>query len=158
MTRAEISQIFPEASAEQIDRIMAINGSDINGIRGELTAVNGQFAEAERRIAELEAADQSAALQEAQANVSQLQSELDALRAADRVRQIRETVAAAHKVPVNLLTGETEEACTEQAKNILAFAKPGSYPNVQDGGSPAGGNGGTAREQFAKWAEQTMNQ
>ena len=35
-------------------------------------------------------------------------------------------------MPVDLIQGETEEECTEQAKKIAKFAKPG-YPNVRDG-------------------------
>ena len=42
-----------------------------------------------------------------------------------------------------------------QADAILAFAKPGSYPAVPDGGEPTGGSGAAkTRDSFAGWFEQ----
>lgn len=61
-------------------------------------------------------------------------AELDALNAANAQRDMRARVAAATGVPVELLTGDTEEACTAQAQAALKFAKPvNSYPDVRDG-------------------------
>lgn len=62
-------------------------------------------------------------------------AELDALNAANTQRDMRARVAASTGVPVVLLTGDTEEACTAQAQAALKFAKakqPG-YPDVRDG-------------------------
>ena len=57
--------------------------------------------------------------------------------AANAQRDMRARVAAATGVPVELLTGDTEEACTAQAQAALKFAKPvNSYPDVRDGGDP----------------------
>lgn len=66
-----------------------------------------------------------------------VQAQLDALNAANAQRDMRARVAAATGVPVELLTGDTEEACTAQAKAIKQFAEqdPG-YPCVWDGGDP----------------------
>ena len=64
-------------------------------------------------------------------------AELNALNAANAQRDMRARVAAATGVPVELLTGDTEEACTAQAQAALKFAKPvNSYPDVRDGGDP----------------------
>lgn len=57
-----------------------------------------------------------------------LQAQLDSRNRADMLAR----VSAATGVPVDLIQGETEEECTEQAKKIAKFAKPG-YPNVRDG-------------------------
>lgn len=44
-------------------------------------------------------------------------------------------VSAATGVPVELLTADTEEACTAQAQAIAAYAKPvNRYPVIHDGG------------------------
>lgn len=66
-------------------------------------------------------------------------AQLDALNSANARRDMIARVAAATGCPAELLTGDTEEACTAQAQTITAFAKtqqPAGYPNVKDGGSP----------------------
>ena len=63
-------------------------------------------------------------------------AELDALNAANTQRDMRARVAASTGVPVELLTADTEEACTAQAQAALKFAKkePG-YPIVKCAGN-----------------------
>ena len=80
-------------------------------------------------------------------------AQLDALNAANAQRDMKARVSAATGVPVELLTADTEEACTAQAQAILKFAKPG-YPNVRDGGDPHHTPTGSTRQQFADWFEQ----
>ena len=66
-------------------------------------------------------------------------AQLDALNSANARRDMIARVAAATGCPAELLTGDTEEACTAQAQAITAFAKsqqPAGYPNVRDGGAP----------------------
>lgn len=66
-------------------------------------------------------------------------AQLDALNSANARRDMLARVAAATGCPAELLTGDTEEACTAQAQAITAFAKtqqPAGYPSVKDGGSP----------------------
>lgn len=66
-------------------------------------------------------------------------AQLDALNSANARRDMIARVAAATGCPAELLTGDTEEACTAQAQAITAFAKtqqPAGYPNVRDGGTP----------------------
>lgn len=66
-------------------------------------------------------------------------AQLDALNSANARRDMIARVAAATGCPAELLTGDTEEACTAQAQAITAFAKtqqPAGYPSVKDGGSP----------------------
>lgn len=73
-------------------------------------------------------------LQKATDRAEKLQKELNDIKHAESVRTIRSKVAEEKGVPANLLTADTEEACTEQADAILAFANPSGYPNVRDGG------------------------
>lgn len=90
-------------------------------------------------------------LQKAQEKASAYKEELDRMKKAESVRSVREKVAKDTGVPVSLLSGETEEACTEQAQAILAFAKPTGYPSVKDGGEVTRHTKGTAQESFAEW-------
>ncbi len=89
------------------------------------------------------------------AELDNLRAEVEQLKTAAAVRDIRDKVAGEKSVPVKLLTGSTEAECTAQADAILAFAaqqqgKP--YPAVPDGGEVGkNGSGGTTRDQFAEW-------
>lgn len=60
-----------------------------------------------------------------------LEAELNKLKKADTVRQVREKVAKDTSVPAELLTGEDEESCKKQAEAILKFAKPKTYPGTR---------------------------
>lgn len=63
-----------------------------------------------------------------------LQQQLDTLEADTARRAMKKKVADATGVPEALLTGDTEESCTEQAHEIMQFAAP-SYPAIPDGGT-----------------------
>ena len=148
MQRSEISNIFPEATKEQVEAIMALHGSSTTELRGQLETANAELETLRN------APDRAAELETANSTIQSLQAELDGLKKADGVRQMRDKVAAAKKVPASLLTGETEEACTAQAEAILAFANPG-YPAVQDGGEATGSKGLSTREQFESWVKDS---
>ena len=45
MKRTDITDIFPEATKEQIDKLMALNGADINGAKSELETLRQQLTE-----------------------------------------------------------------------------------------------------------------
>ena len=82
-----------------------------------------------------------------------VQAQLDELNRAAARKEMLARVTAATGCPAELLTEETEEACTAQAQAILKFAKPG-YPNVRDGGDPHHTPTCSTRQQFADWFEQ----
>lgn len=67
------------------------------------------------------------------AKADTLQQQLDSLTADSARNAMKQKVSGKTGVPVDLLTGETEEACTAQAQAIRAYANP--YPNVKDGGT-----------------------
>lgn len=105
---------------------------------------------------ELEEANKSE-LDKAHERVSTLETELNAMKKAEEVRQIREKVAKEMSIPaqsMSLITGETEEACKEQAKAILSIAVPSSYPQIPDGGELQNVNKGTARDLFKDYMSQ----
>lgn len=147
MKRTDITELFPDATDEQIDRILNLNGSDINAARGSMNDLQGQLATAQNRVTELEKRPTAE-------DLAALQTELDGLRAANALRDMREKVAGEKNVPASLLTGDTEDACTAQADAILNFAKaqPG-YPPVRDGGEPGTPPKLAPRDRFAAWAE-----
>lgn len=101
------------------------------------------------RLDELEEASKTE-LQKATDRAEKLQKELEGMKHAESIRNIRTKVAEESGVPANLLTGETEEACKEQAEAIKAYATP-KYPNVKDGGEPSHSGKRATRDQFAEW-------
>ena len=106
---------------------------------------------------ELDEANKSE-LQKAVERGNALQTELDALKSANAIRDIRSQVAEETGVPVSLLTADTEEGCKAQAQAILEYAKPNSYPAVRDGGEVTRNIGKpTTRQQFAEWMDKAFN-
>lgn len=146
MKRTDITDLWPEAPKEAIDKLMAINGADVNASKAEIEDLKQKLA----------AAANSDELQKAQQQAAQLQSELDSMKAAETIRLTREKVAGEKKVPAHLLTGETEEACAKQADEILAFAQPSGYPQIRDGGDPRNPPAPTTRQKFADWAKDNL--
>lgn len=117
------------------------------------------FSELKEKAAkfdELEAASKTE-LQKATEKAEKLEKELNALKKSEEVRAIRAKVAKEEGIPENLLTGETEEACAEQAKAIKAFANPNSYPVLKDGGEVQNVVKGSTKQQFADWANRAFN-
>jgi hypothetical protein len=103
------------------------------------------------RFDEIEEASKTE-LQKATERAKKLQSELDQMKRADEIRTVREKVANEYGVPINLLSGESEEICTEQAKAILEFKQSTPYPQIKDGGEIQNTVKGSTRQQFADWA------
>lgn len=157
MKRTDISDLFPDATKEQIDKLMSINGADINSAKGELDGLKGQLAEAQNTITQLQqGSGQSDQLAAANKAIEDLQKQLKGMQDAESLRQIRDKVAEAKKVPASLLTGETEEACAAQADSILAFAQGHGYPVVPDNGEASHNPAPQARDKFAEWAKENL--
>ena len=154
MKRTDITELFPEATAEQIDKLMDLNGQDINKAKGELDAIKGQLTAAQEEISKIKAKPDS--VEEITAKANALQAELDSMKRAEELRTMRAKVSSEHIVPAELLTGETEEACAEQAKAILAFAKPSGYPSLRDGGELHHVPDSKTRDKFAEWAKDNL--
>lgn len=150
MKRADITELFPEASKEAIDKIMSINGADVNAAKQELDGLRQQLAELQKN------APGTAELEKAQQQISQLTTELNGMKQAETVRLMRDKVAIEKKVPAHLLTGETEEACAAQADQILAFASQTSYPQIRDGGEINKPQQLSTRDKFADWAKDNL--
>lgn len=111
------------------------------------------------KLDELEEANKSE-LQKATERANELESKLAGLEKQNEIRSIREKVAKESGIPasaLSLLTGETEEACMEQAKAIMSIATPNGYPSIPDGGEIQHINKGSARDDFKEWANQANN-
>lgn len=146
MKRTDITELFPDAPKESIDKLMGINGADVNAAKAELDSLRQQLA----------AAQNGEDLQKAQQQIAQLQKDLDGMKAAETLRGIREKVAGEKKVPAHLLTGETEEDCVKQADSILAFAKETGYPSFRDPGDALHPPTVKTRDKFAEWAKENL--
>ena len=158
MKRSDITEIWPEAGKEAIDRLMSIAGADLNAAKAETETLRGQLQTATAKIAELEKKDADPAeLQRALQRAETAENELAGLKLTNQLREIRENVAKEKGVPANLLTGDSEETCKAQADAILAFAKPGGYPPLKDGGESTPPAGGVSnRERFANFAKENL--
>ena len=158
MKREQITEIFPEATKEQLDRLMGLNGADINSAKGELDSMKGQLAAAQGELQKLKdaAAGPQDKLKETQAALQALQTELAGMKAAESIRAVREKVSTEKKIPASLLTGEDEDACNAQADAILAFAKTAGYPQLRDGGEPGNLPKPSTRDKFAEWAKDNL--
>ena len=149
MKRTDITELFPEAEKEKIDKIMSINGADINAAKSELESLRQQLTDAmaNRNTEELD---------KAQAQIADLTKELAGMKAAEALRVMRAKVAEEKKVPINLLTGDTEEMCAKQADDILAFSQQIGYPTLHDAGEIHDPPKASTRDKFADWARENL--
>lgn len=151
MKRTDITSLFPDATDDQINTLMGINGNDINSAKRGMDELRATLATTQADLAAAQKDTSAADLEKALEKISALQVEIDQRNAADALRTMREKVAADVGVPINLLTGQTEDECKDQAQKILDFAKPSRYPSVRDGGEPHVDLQQTTRQQFAEW-------
>lgn len=90
-------------------------------------------------------------LQKATERANNLEAELNGMKKAEEVRQMREKIATETGIPANLINGTTEEECKAQADAIKAFATPSGYPRVKDGGEVHKTTSGNAKADFAEF-------
>lgn len=157
MKRTDITSLFPEIEKEKLDRIMELNGADINAARAEQDQLREQLAAAQN---ELKALKDKPADNGMAAQLQAVTDELTALKLANSLRELRERVSKETGVPASLLTAESEDACKAQAESIKAYAKdaqPAGYPRIPDGGEVHGIAGASAtRDKFADWMQENF--
>ena len=134
---------------------------EVNAIVGKrLAEEKGKFADYEALKAkaakydEAEEANKSE-LQKATERANNLEAELNGMKKAEEIRQMKEKIANETGIPANLINGTTEEECKAQAEAIKAFATPNGYPKLKDGGEIPKPTG-TAKEQFADFMSQIL--
>lgn len=154
-TEAPTPAATPQAEAER-----TFTQSEMNAILADrLARERGKYADYEALRAKAEKFDRAedagkSELQKANERADRLQKQLDSLNRAAALRELRARVSGQTHVPEALLSADTEEACTAQAKAILEFARSVSYPVVQDGGEAGKRPSAPTREQFAAWFSQ----
>lgn len=107
------------------------------------------------RFDEIEEASKTE-LQKANERAAKLETELSQLRKNEEIRTIREKVATEHGIPASLLSGDSKETCTEQAKALLEFKSAATYPTVKDGGEIQNNLKRSTRDEFADWANENF--
>lgn len=160
MKRTDITELFPDATDEQIKKLMDLNGSDINAAkaagdetRKQLEAANAALAAAKKTAETAISAEEH---KKATDRAAALEKELADLKAANELRDLRYKIAGEKGLPADLLTGTTEETMKAQADAILAFAKPNGYPKLPDGGEVRPGTTSTTRDHFKEWVADQL--
>jgi len=156
MKRTDITDIWPEATKEQIDRLMDINGADIVRAKGEVDALKLQLTTAENEIQALKMTPPQSMDKELEQKLKSVTTELEGLKQANALRDLRAAVSKETGVPAELLTGETTEACKSQAEAIKAFAKPAGSPRIRDGGEVREPGPAATRDKFAAWMDENF--
>ena len=127
--------------------------------RKQMAEKYADYDELKEKAARLDQIEEDAKseLQKAKEKAEKLQAEITAMKRTEEIRSIRDKVAQTTGVPASLLTGDTEEACTEQANGILSFKSPAGYPTIKDGGEILASGKIDARSQFSDWASTVNN-
>lgn len=118
-TAEEPERTFTQAEMD------AIIGDRLNRERKKYA----DYEELRARAEQLSAAE--TALQGATEKVTALERELTALKNQQKVAEVRARVSRETGVPAELLSGEEEATCKQQAEAILKFAQPATYPDIR---------------------------
>lgn len=156
----EVTHMNEENTVTQATEAPAAEAAEKTFTQAEVDAIVGERLKRDRAKRAEDQAAYAAQIEEAKANAAALESELNKMKAAELVRQMRERVAGETGVPTNLLTADTEDDCKAQAAQIMAFANSNAhgYPRVADGGEVTRTAPPTTRQQFADWfGEQIKN-
>ena len=142
-------------------QIRTFTQEEVNAIVGKrLAEEKGKYSDYEEikakaaKFDEAEEANKSE-LQKATERANNLEAELNGMKKAEEIRQMKEKIANETGIPANLINGTTEEECKAQAEAIKAFATPSGYPKLKDGGEIPKPTG-TAKEQFADFMSQIL--
>lgn len=129
---------------------------EVNRIVTNRLSKYSDYEELKAKAAKFDEAEEAnkSELQKAIDRANSLEAELNGMKEADKVRQVREEVSQNTGVPASLLTGNTAEECEAQAKAIsdyTAKTAPAAYPSVKDGSDPQINIKKSTRDQFADW-------
>ena len=156
----ENTEVIQEQEVTQEER--TFTQAELNAIvqkrLGEQAAKYGNYEELKEKALKFDEIEDKAKseLQKVTERADALQKELDGMKKANSIREIRESVSKETGVPADLLYGETKEDCEAQAKSILEFTKPNAYPSIKDGGEVRNIKTGDTRDQFADWLNQSI--
>ena len=152
-----------QETATNVNEVKTFTQAELDKILGErLAREREKYADYDSLMEKAKKLDQieedaKTELQKAQERAEKLQAELSTMKHTEEVRAIRDKVAQTTGVPASLLTGDTEEACNEQAAGILSFKTSTGYPTIKDGGEIQINNKVDARTAFNEWASMVNN-
>ena len=174
MKREDVKNKIPGITDDQLDWLMQENGADITREKSAANALQAQVATAQDGLKAF-GAHKPEDFAAAQQQIAQLQQQMKeqadgfafdhALDTAILGKQGRSVKAVRALLDVDALKGSKDlTADIAQALEAAAKANPWAFGEVQPSGYPAvrdGGEGGktptgSAREQFAAWAEQAL--
>ena len=105
---------------------------------------------------EYEAANKSE-LEKANERANALQAELDGIKKKAELNAMRAKIATDNNIPVDLLTGTTEEECNTQVEAIKGLLSSRGVPvSVSDGGEVNNTNKVSSGQKFANWAKDLL--
>jgi len=105
------------------------------------------------KLDEIEAANKSE-LEKANEKAAKLEAELNGIKKAAELREMREKIATENNVPANLLTGTSEEECKAQVESIKGLLSANGIPtSVSDGGEPNHSGKVSNQTMFANWVK-----
>ena len=147
-TTEQADKTFTQA---ELDKIV---GERLSRERAKYEGFDELKAKAEK-YDQMEEANKSE-LQKMSEKAQALETELNSLKKAASIRELRDKVAKETGVPASLLTGDTEEDCKAQADAIKEFANPKAYPTVKDGGEIHNLTKRTSKEAFADFVSEVL--
>lgn len=96
-------------------------------------------------------------LEKANEQVSALKAQLDGIKKAEELREMRTKIATENNVPIELLNGATEEECQAQADKIKEMMSASGIPtSVRDGGEVTHAGKVSSGTLFANWAKDKL--
>ena len=108
------------------------------------------------KLDEIEAANKSE-LEKANEKAAKLEAELNGIKKAAELREMREKIATENNIPTNLLTGTSEEECKAQVESIKGLLSANGIPtSVSDGGEPNHSGKVSNQTMFANWVKDKI--
>jgi hypothetical protein len=108
------------------------------------------------KLDEIEAANKSE-LEKANEKAAKLEAELNGIKKAAELREMREKIATENNIPANLLTGTSEEECKAQVESIKGLLSANGIPtSVSDGGEPNHSGKVSNQTMFANWVKDKI--
>lgn len=108
------------------------------------------------KLDEIEAANKSE-LEKANEKAAKLEAELNGIKKAAELREMREKIATENNIPANLLTGATEDECKAQVESIKGLLSANGIPtSVSDGGEPNHSGKVSNQTMFANWVKDKI--
>lgn len=145
-----------EQKAEEKIFTQAEANSFLKKEEAKIKAKYSDYAELKEKAAKFDelAEANKTELEKANEKAAKLQAELDGIKKAAELREMREKIAAENNIPANLLTGATEEECNAQVESIKGLLNANGIPtSVSDGGEPNHSGKVSNQTTFANWVK-----